>query len=614
MKLYEKFRLRWAGTIVGQATDLLPTRDLKRVIAIIFVQIFMGLLDLFGVVMLGALGALSVQGLESKSAGNRVSILLGLLNIRHSSLQTQVMVIGLTAAALLIGKTILSVILIRRIYYFLSRKAAQISAETMSRLLTLNLLGIQKRTSQQILFMVTTGVQNLMIGVLATSVQILSDLSLLGIMVVGLIFVDPVMAIGTMFLFSAIAYLLHRLLQVRSRELGMKSAGLAVKNNEKILEVLNSYRESVVRNRRGFYSREIGEMRFALANVNAEASFMPYISKYVIDSTTVLGTLLLGAYEFTTNNAVHALAVMAVFLAASSRIAPAALRVQQGLLVLKNSAGAAEETLELIHELKGAPLAKLESDTSFFDYSGFKPTVEIRDLTFRYPSSSSFALDGVNLTVHSGSSVAIVGPSGAGKTTLIDLILGVLEPDSGNILISNHSPSAASHKWSGAISYVPQNPAIINGSVRQNIGLGYPSQLSTDERVLSSLKLAHLLELVDKSGQGIEMQVGENGSKLSGGQRQRLSIARALFTNPRLLVLDEATSALDGQTEASITESIRELKGFVTVIIIAHRLSTVRDVDQVVYMNFGKVLATGTFDEVRSAIPEFDQQAKLMGL
>lgn len=166
----------------------------------------------------------------------------------------------------------------------------------------------------------------------------------------------------------------------------------------------------------------------------------------------------------------------------------------------------------------------------------------------------------------------------------------------------------------GAVSYVPQDVVIATGTIRENIALGYPLKEAMDELVMEALKVAHLDEFVASLPDGMDTQVGERGARISGGQRQRLGIARAMFTRPHLLVLDEATSSLDGETEANISDAIHALRGSTTVVIIAHRLSTVRNVDKVVYLSDGKVLATGTFEEIRRAVPDFDHQAKIMGL
>ena len=601
-------------SLVGRAVSLLNRKDRKKVLIISSIQILMGSLDLMGVILIGALGALSVQGLESKTSGNKVEFLLKFLNLQSQTFQVQIACLGVFAAFLLILKTVLSIILTRKTFFFLSRKGAQISAEMISRLLSQSLLRIQSRSSQQTLLNVTVGVQDLMIGILATSIQIASDLSLLFIMFVGLVVLDPVMAISTVLMFVLVGYLLNQLLQVRARTLGENSYKYALLSNEKILEVLNSYRESIVRNRREFYSNEIGKIRYKLADTSAEAAFMPYISKYVIDSTTVLGAVLLSAYEFTTNNAVYALSIMAVFLASSSRIAPAALRIQQGILNIKRSGGAAEESFLLAEELKELPLQTPGNEVHSFSYNNFYPELTVENVSFRYPGAEKFALQNVNFQIGAGSSVAIVGPSGAGKTTLVDLILGVLYPDSGGILISGKTPQEATKCWPGAISYVPQDVFIANGTIRQNVALGFPDSVATDERVNRAISIAQLLELSKSLRGQLDTEVGENGSKLSGGQRQRLGIARSLFTEPKLLVLDEATSSLDGQTEADISGALSKLRGKVTLIVVAHRLATIRTVDKILYVDKGKILSIGTFEEVRKSIPDFDRQAGLMGL
>ena len=597
-----------------QSFYLLKKSDQLKLIIITFSQVIIAGLDLVGVLVIGALGALSIQGIESHKPGNKVGQLLRILHLQNLSFQSQVAFLGISAALILVFKTFVSVFLTRRTFFFLSHKVAEISSDLVSKILSQNLLELQSRTAQQLLFIVSNGVNSLMTGIIATSMSLLSDISMLVILSSGLFFVDPTIAFSTLILFFIAGYILNRLLHVRSREIGRLQNELAVQNNEKILEVLNSYRESVVRDRRQFYADKIREIRHELSDITAELNFQPYISKYVIESTSVLGSLGLAAYEFGTKNSVHAVATLAIFMAASSRIAPAALRIQQGMLTLRNSSGATDSTFALLDELKGISNSDIKDDDPLFSYPDFNPEVIMKSVSFQYSGEEKFALEGVDLHITAGSSVAIVGPSGAGKTTLVDLILGVLIPQVGMITISGVSPTNASRKWSGGISYVPQNVVISSGSIRENVGLGYQKEFATDSRVWNAIESAQLKETVENLSGGIDALVGEYGGRISGGQRQRLGIARALFTLPKLLVLDEATSALDGQTENDIAGAIAELSGKTTVIIIAHRLSTVRNVDQVIYIDKGQVIATGTFNEVRIKVPDFDRQASLMGL
>jgi len=276
--------------------------------------------------------------------------------------------------------------------------------------------------------------------------------------------------------------------------------------------------------------------------------------------------------------------------------------------------GQAKPTLDLIEELGSSPIIENMNDTVDVIHEGFHPNIKVDNVSLTYPNKNTPAIENISFTIPMGKSVAFVGSSGAGKTTIIDVLLGVLIPDTGSVQISDTSPQVAVAKWPGAISYVPQDVVIAAGTIRENVALGYPLAEATNELVLSALKIAQLEKFIASLPEGIDTQVGERGTKISGGQRQRLGIARAMFTRPHLLVLDEATSSLDGETEAGISAAIQALRGSTTVVMIAHRLSTVRDADIVIYMDKGKVMAVGTFDEVRNMVPDFDRQAKLMGL
>jgi len=190
----------------------------------------------------------------------------------------------------------------------------------------------------------------------------------------------------------------------------------------------------------------------------------------------------------------------------------------------------------------------------------------------------------------------------------------MLTPDLGSVTINGKAPLEAIDNAPGAIGYVPQDVLISNGTFRTNIALGYNPEFVSEKLIINAVKIAHLEELISKSSSGLDTLVGDRGTKLSGGQRQRLGIARAMLTNPKLLVLDEATSSLDGEIEAGITDAIQTMRGSVTVILIAHRLSTVRKADVVLYLDKGRLTAKGTFNEVRTLVPDFDHQAQLMGL
>lgn len=224
------------------------------------------------------------------------------------------------------------------------------------------------------------------------------------------------------------------------------------------------------------------------------------------------------------------------------------------------------------------------------------------------------ALSNISLSIGVGESVALVGNTGAGKSTLADVVLGVLLPSSGEIKISGLQPLEVVGVWPGDMAYVPQDVKVLSGTVRENVALGIPPDEIDDTLVWEALERAHLADFLAQDRMGIDTKVGENDAQLSGGQRQRLGIARGLYSRPKLLVLDEATSALDAETEQSITETLDSFADEVTLIVIAHRLATVRNCNQVIYLHEGKVISSGPFEHVRNSVPDFDKQAKVLGI
>ena len=597
-----------------KAIGILDIKDRKKLTYITVIQISLGVLDLLGVLAVGLLGTLSVTGVQSRDPSSRVYKILEMLGISNLSIQAQASIIGLTAVFLLVGRTIISIFVTRRILYFMSRRGAVISANLISKLLAQPLLIIQRWSTQESLFAVTAGVQIIALQIIALSVMLVADIALLIILILGLFAVDPITSLGTVIIFGVVALVLYKLMHERANRIGNLNSRLTIKSSEKIVEVFSSYRESVVRNRRDYYARSIAETRLEIANANAEIGFMPYISKYVLETTVVVGAVLIGALQFAVQDAAHAIATLAIFVATGTRIGPAVLRIQQGVVMMKNSFGMANPTLDLIDFLGNKPMVEHFDDVVHTEHLGFEAIIELTNVSLTYPGKSDPALENVSVKVSEGKIIAIVGPSGAGKTTLVDVLLGVIEPDKGSAKISKVTPLEAIAKWPGAISYVPQDVIVVNGTIRENVALGYPAEAASDELITSALNIASLTDFVAALPEGLDTNLGERGGKISGGQRQRIGIARALFTKPKLLVLDEATSALDGDTEESISSDIQKLKGSTTIVIIAHRLSTVRDADLVLYMDKGKILARGTFEEVRNVVPDFNRQAKLMGL
>jgi ABC-type multidrug transport system fused ATPase/permease subunit len=597
-----------------QSLNTLPASDKPKFLIVSLLQVGLGFLDLLGIAIIGVLGALTVTGISSKQPGSRVANFLSIIGIEDLKFQNQVAILGAIATVILMVRTILSIVILKRVFLFLSNRSASMTSNLVSKLLSQSLIEVQKRSTQETVFALTHGVSSITLGVLGSAVNMVSDGSLLLIIAIGLFLVDPVIAFSSLILFGALAMALYWSMNVRAQLLGNKSAELSILSSKKIIEVLESYRESVVRNRRSYYAKQISDTRYQFASTQAELQFMPNMSKYIIESGVVIGAVAISGIQFLLQDAANAVATLSVFLAAGTRIAPAIMRLQQSALSMKANTGTALSTISLIKELSEVSSPEISNAPLDTIHQGFTGNVEIKDICLQYPGKENLALNMINLKIKAGESVAIVGPSGAGKTSLVDVLLGVITPSKGEIKISDSSPSTCISKWPGAIAYVPQDVKISDTTLGGNISLGYEDLASNNQLILDAVKVSQLSELIKSLPDGVETLVGERGTNLSGGQRQRLGIARALFTRPKLLVLDEATSSLDGQTEADISNAIDALRGSVTIILIAHRLSSVRHVDKVVYMDSGEIKAIGSFEEVRAKVPDFDRQAQLMGL
>jgi ABC-type multidrug transport system fused ATPase/permease subunit len=603
-----------ARSIAYRCVLILAPAARRKVVSISVLQVVANLLDLLGVGLAGILGALTVSGVASQIPGSRILAIITFLGLEKQSIQIQVGVLGVLTAATLVFRTILSMILLRRTLFFLSNCGSRISSETVGKLLDQPITFIRTRNSQEIVFAITRGVDAVTVGVLGTCIAILSDVSLLFILVIALFVVDSAIAFGTLVMFALFSWILYFLLHSRAGKLGTEYANLGIEASSKIIESIGTYRELLVHKRRSYYVESISKIRNDIARSYSEIAFLPSISKYSLEILMVVGTLSLTAALFYSTDSAHALGKLAIFIAATSRIAPAALRIQQSTLQLKTSAHSAAIALSLIEELSEHKVKEFDSTEISFNYQDFQPAIKVANLDFYYEFRDHKVLNNISFELDAGSVLAIVGPSGAGKTTLIDLILGINEPKSGEILISGESPLNAINIWPGAMSYVPQETYIIEGTIRENITLGYEKNQISDEQIYSAIKRAQLDKFVLALEEGIETQVGEYGTRLSGGQKQRLGIARAIVTNPKLLVLDEATSSLDAETEFLMSQAIQELRGAATIIIVAHRLSTVKNADQLIYIDNGLIKAIGTFDQLKSKIPEFDNQTKLLGL
>jgi len=595
---------------------LVNKADRIKLLIVSFIQIFLSLFDLIGVACIGLIGSVSVAAISSTKIAGRTESVINLLGLQDFSSQVQVAILGLMSAVLMVIKTLASLYLNRRIIFYLSRRGAVITANLTTSLFKKSYVDIKKQGSQNLIYSLTSGVNGITTGVLGSSVGLIADLSLLVVLIGGLFLVNATMTLVLLTTLTTIATIMYLMIRNKNKKLAVLGARYSIDASSKIFEAVGSYRELTLRGQRQYFADTIGKTRMLQADASAQASYLMNVNKYVLEAAVVLITLFIAGIQFLLSNALRSVATLTLFFAAISRIAPAVFRIQQNLLTVKSALGMAQPTLELIYSLN-LSINKESSDESLESapttHDGFKSEIIVNNLSFKYPGSEKFAIKDINLKLSSGMQVAIVGPSGAGKSTLVDLLLGLHHPSSGDVEISGVNAVEAIERWPGAVAYVPQEIQLVSGLISDNILLGFTKSKTNLDSVLDAMKMAELSEYLENNTI-MEINIGDEGGKLSGGQRQRIGIARALLTNPKILVLDEATSSLDAQTEDNVTSTINKIRQDSLVVIVAHRLATVRRADLVIYMQDGEVKAQGSFEQVRKLIPNFDAQAELMGL
>lgn len=466
------------------------------------------------------------------------------------------------------------------------------------------------RNSAELVRLADVGIANTTSGLLLPAASIPTEI-LTAVAVVGVLFVaQPLIAGVTVVYLGVLAAVLYLVISSRALVAGKVNRDYSFRVATLMTEMVATLKEITLRNKAGEVAEVVSANRARAVQARANFQFLGHAPKYVLEIALIGGFVLVGAVGYWQGGEADAFAAIAMFAVAGFRLIPAVTRFQSVMTQTANTLPFARTVIADISASQG-----YVRDAEVVGKDPIEGTPEelvLEGVTFTYPSSAEPAVRDVDLRIGRGQHVAIVGSSGAGKSTLVDILLGLITPQSGTLRVDHQRLVDVLADWRRRVGYVPQDVSVFNGSVAQNVALSWGSGIDT-ERVRDCLARAQLLDVVEARG-GLEVKAGERGMGFSGGQRQRLGIARALYTDPVVLVMDEATSALDTATEEAVTLALRELHGDVTVVTVAHRLSTVRHADLVCFMRDGRIAARGTFDEVVAAEPEFARQAELAGL
>lgn len=437
----------------------------------------------------------------------------------------------------------------------------------------------------------------------------LTFISVLAVLIVA----QPLAALLAGVYFTAVSLFVFMYISRRAREQGITSRNFTYLVARIMTEMIDALKEITLRGKLAEVGKFISTNREKATTARARLAFLAVIPKYTFESALIGGFLLVGGVVYLVQGPATAVMAVGLFAATGFRMMPAMNSVQSSFTTASSSEVYARDAIEQLHRLETqVEQPHAQATPAVTQVLQTPKMLSLTNVGFTYPKSEHAALQDINLDVPFGSRVAIVGPSGAGKSTLIDILLGLSSPTQGEIAIDGRPLDEVFNEWRTKVGYVPQRVALFDASIAQNVALTWDGEYD-EARVIRALERAQLTELLDRP-EGINATIGERGVSISGGQQQRLGIARALYTEPLVLVLDEATSALDTATENRVTEAMRELEGDVTFVTIAHRLSTVKDYNQICYLENGEILGKGSFASLIEQVPNFAIQARLAGL
>lgn len=573
-----------------------------------------GLLDVVGILLIGIVSAIAAASVS----GGPAPVVLGMQIPALDSSGLLWLVVGVLAAFLL--KALLAVTLMRAQSRFVARVETRNAAALAASLLAGSPATMRRHSRADIQFAITDSTVYAFTGLLNNVATLVAESFLVLVIVATLTVVDPVVAAFTLLYFAIVVVVIQGLIGRALKRAGREAVDGTLTTIGAIGDTLAAHRELTVLQKREVFVARIDAARARIANSGATLTFLGGMPRYVIETALMLGVVLLVASLLAVSGPESALVIVGVFLTGGVRMMASLVPLQNAVANIRQNAEKAKPALELLSTLAPPTSVVGGSVPDALGATALGTTalgttalpVRLTEVSYRYPGADRDAVVAVNLVIEPGAFVALIGPSGAGKTTIADLVLGVLEPDHGTVEIGSARPDAVRAASPGVIAYVPQKPGLVAGTISENIALGVAPAELDHERIAAVVGHAHLGALIESLPDGLDSSVGAHADAVSGGQAQRIGIARALYPAPRLLVLDEATSALDAGSEAVVAERLHELKGEVTVIVVAHRLSTVQRADVVHVVEDGRITASGTFAEVRAAAPMVEEYVRLM--
>ena len=462
------------------------------------------------------------------------------------------------------------------------------------------------RNSSELLRNISSEVVKVLEGTLKPILMISLNGLMTFVIVVALVVVEPLITGIGILLFGSFSYIFLKATKKKMSQYGSESLGHRHSMNKAILQGLGGFKDAKVLRRENHFLNEFdyhsGRHRF----YDLWKNVLQNAPQQIIEMIALTGILFIALMMVLQGRDVSAIVpAVAMFGAAVMKIKPSIFTIITNLNSLRYNVHSVEA---IYHDLKllerGEPLQNPKTPRSDRKLEITKQ-IQLIDLDYYYPDTKIPAVKNINISIPKNRSVAFVGPSGAGKTTIVDVILGLLTPTNGKVLVDNTNIQDDLEAWQTNIGYIPQFIYLLDDTIRRNICFGISDDEIDEEQLQLAIETAQLTELIESLDEGDQTIVGERGIRLSGGQRQRIGIARAIYNNPQVLIMDEATSALDNITEKHVVKAIENLKGDKTIIMIAHRLTTVKNCEIIYMMKDGEITGEGCYEELLESNREF---------
>ena len=594
-------------------------REHKIKVAIfLFIQMLLSILDLMGVALFGLVASIGF-GNEQLEKNRAVLFLFDVLNLSNSSVSKKIFLLSGLVLIFFSLKSLLSLYISKLFFTFLAERQTELSFKIIHEMNQVPYIWVKNENPHQLSHTINHGVTALITNGIGQSLLLFSELSLVLSFVVVLILMDPVIAFSIVLYLLLIVYLVSISASKRVSIHGMRIARLIVRNQELLFNSLKLFREIRILNRGTWFEATISEYQKEAAQTQASNIWIQQLPKYIMEVSMMLGIFLVVATSFITQE--NSFGIIALYLASAGRLFPSLLRSQSAVLSLRLHSGIVEQTKDLLEELHGFRIIergdlsseRLKSSSSALTNEN-DLTLKFKDVWFQFPDALEPTLRNINVEIKHKELIAISGPSGAGKSTFSELALGFMTPKAGLISVGTIPVVEWINENPGSVAYMPQESNLIEGTILENICLGLePSEINSN-RLKEVLSIAQLENLIADLPIGVETQIGQLGNRLSGGQKQRIAIARSIYTDPKILLLDEPTSALDSETEEEFLKVINLVRSSCTVIIVAHKLSTLLNAHRIIYFEKGEIIADGDFSNIRKYAKSLDKQAKLLGL